>query len=49
MLRPVEFDAAANPRSGQSHQCRFDYLIVIYKIIVVGLVEGTLDSAAELR
>ena len=30
-LRPVKFDASRNPRSCQSHQCRFHNLVVINK------------------
>jgi len=33
MLRPVELDAATDPRARKSYKGRLDNLIVIYKVI----------------
>ena len=49
MLGPVEFDAAADPGPGQAHQGGLDDPVVIHEIIAVGLVQGPLDAAAQLR
>ena len=49
VLRPVELDSAADPRSGQSDQCGLDHPVVVYKVIAVRLVQRPLDAAAQLR
>ena len=48
MLRPVELDAAGDPRADQAHQRRLDDLVVVDEVIAVGLVVGALDAAAQL-
>ena len=47
VLRPVELDATAGPRSGQPNQGRFDHRLVIHEIVSVGLVQGPVDATAE--
>ena len=49
MLGPVKFNATRDPGAGQSHQRRFDDMIVVDKIIAVGLVISPLDPASQLR
>ena len=49
MLRPVKFDAAGNPRTGKSHQRRFDHMVIIYKIVIICFVICALDSSAKFR
>ena len=44
MLRPVELNAAGDPRSCQPYQCGLDDLVVIYRIVAVGFVIHTLDA-----
>ena len=48
VLRPVKFNAAANPRPRKSYKGRLDNLIVIYKVIVSCFVVRSLHSATEL-
>ena len=47
MLRPVEFNAAADPRSGQTDQSRLDDMVVIDEIVMIGLIVCALDPAAQ--
>ena len=49
VLRPVEFYAAADPGSQQSHQCRLDDFVIVDEVIAVRLVIGPLYPAAQLR
>ncbi len=49
VLRPVKLNAAGNPGAGQADQGRFDDLVVIDKVVVVGLVIGALNASAQLR
>ena len=49
MLRPVELDTAADPRSAEADEGRLDHMIVVDEIVVVRLIVGTLDPTAELR
>ena len=49
VLRPVELDAAGDPGSQKPHQRRLDHMIVVNKVVIIGLVVGPLDSAAQLR
>ena len=49
VLRPVELDAAGNPRADEAHQRRLDDLVVVDEVVAVGLVVGALDAAAQLR
>ena len=49
MLRPVKFDAAGDPWSGKAYKRRFDHMVIIDKIVVVGLVIGALDPSTDLR
>ena len=48
VLRPVELDAAADPGAGQADQRRFDHVVIVNKIVVVGLIISALDAAAQL-
>ncbi len=48
VLRPVELDAARNPRPGQPDQRRLDDAVVVDEVIVVGLVERHLHAPAKL-
>ena len=41
MLRPVKLNTAGDPGSGESHQSRFDHMIVVYKIIIICFVIGS--------
>ena len=49
VLRPVELDAAADPRPGQADQRGLDHRLVVDEIVAVGLVLQPVDAAAELR
>ena len=49
MLRPVKFDTTGNPRTGKSHQRRFDHMVIIYKIIIIRFVVCALDSSTKFR
>ena len=49
MLGPVKFNATRDPGAGQSHQRRFDDMIVVDKIIAVGLVISPLDPSTQFR
>ena len=47
VLGPVKFDAAGDPGTCKTHEGRFDYMVVIDKIVVVRFVQGPLDAAAQ--
>ena len=49
VLRPIELDAAGDPRPGQPHQGRLDHRLPIDEVVAVGLVLGDVDPAADLR
>ena len=49
MLRPVELNAAGDPRPCQPYQCGLDDLVVINGVITVGFVVHTLDAPTQLR
>jgi len=49
MLRPVELDATADPRPRKPHQRGLDNLVIIHKIVSVGFIVGTLNTAAQFR
>ena len=49
VLRPVELDAAADPRPHQAHQRGLDDLVVVDEVVAVGLVIGALHASAQLR
>lgn len=49
VLRPVELDAAADPRPHQAHQRGLDDLVVVDEVVAVGLVIGALHAPAQLR
>ena len=49
MLRPVEFDAAGNPRPGQADKRRFDDVLVVDEVVAVGLVLDRVDATADFR
>ena len=48
VLRPVEFDAARNPRTDKTHEGRFDDVVVIHKVATGNLVVGHLYAATQL-
>lgn len=47
VLGPVKFDAAGDPGTCKTHEGRFDYMVVIDKIVVVRFVQGYLDATAQ--
>ena len=47
MLRPVEFNPPADPRSAQAYQSRLDHMVVVDKIISVCLVICSLNASAQ--
>ena len=49
MLRPVELDAAGNPRPGQPDQRGLDDALVVNQIVAVGLVLNRVDAPADFR
>lgn len=49
MLRPVELDAARDPRAGEADERRLHDMVVVDEIIVVRLVDRAVDAAAEFR
>ncbi len=49
MLRPVELDAAADPRPHQAYQRGLDDLVVVDEVVAVGLVIGALHTPTQLR
>ena len=49
MLRPVKLNASADPWSAKPHQGRFDDMVIIHKIILVGLIIRPLDPAPQFR
>ena len=48
VLRPVELNATADPRTSQPHQCRFDDMIIIYKVTLLDLIVCHLHTTAQL-
>ncbi len=49
MLRPVEFNAAGNPRSGQSHQRWLNHRVLVDELIAVVFALGAIHFPAKLR
>ena len=49
MLRPVKFNTTGNPRSCQTYQRWFNYMVIIYKIISICFIICSLDSATQFR
>ena len=49
VLRPVELDSSADPRTAEADKSRFDHMVVIDKVIMIRLVVRSLDPASELR
>ena len=49
VLRPVELDAARDPRPRQPDQGRLYDLIVVEKVIAANLVKAPQDPSAESR
>ena len=49
VLRPIELDAAGDPRSRQADQGRLDHRLAVDEVVAVGLVLGDVDAAADLR
>ena len=47
MLRPVEFDAAGNPRPGKPDERRLDDALVVNQIVAVGFVLNRVDAPAN--
>ena len=48
VLRPVEFDAARNPRTDKTYEGRLDDVVVIHKVATGYLVVGHLYAATQL-
>src|ERR1051326_6670341 len=48
MLWPVKLNAAANPGSRQSDECRFDDWLAVNQIVTVGFVLHYMNAAAKL-
>ena len=49
VLRPVEFNSARYPWTGQADERRFDNLLVVNQIVTVGLVLDAVDAPANRR
>ena len=49
MMRDVPFEAARDPGAEQADQGRFDHMLAVNEVIVVGLVNAFEDAAAHLR
>ena len=47
VLRPVELDAAANPRTRQTDECGLDDVVVVDEVALADLVVGHLYAAAQ--
>ena len=47
MLRPVELDAAGNPRPGQADERGFDDPLVVNQIVAIGLVLNRVNAPAD--
>ena len=47
MLRPIELNAARDPRAGESHKGRLDDMVVIHKVATGNLVVGHLHAATQ--
>ena len=47
MLRPVELDSSADPRTGKSDECRFDDRLIVNHVVAIRLVDHPVDAAAE--
>jgi hypothetical protein len=48
MLRPVEFDAAGNPWTGETDERRFDDVLVAAQIITIRFVLNRMNASAQL-
>ena len=48
MLRPVKFDTTRNPRTSQPHECRLDYLIIIYEMTLFNFIVRHLNPTTKL-
>ena len=49
VLRPVELDAATDPRPAEAHQRRLDDVVVVDEVTLLDLVICHLDAATQLR
>ena len=49
MLWPVEFNSSGNPRSGQSHQSWFNYLVIVDKVAFFHLIICHLYTSSQFR
>ena len=49
VLRPVELDAATDPRTCQTYEGRLDDVVVVHKVALGYLVVGHLHTASQLR
>ena len=49
VLRPVELNAAADPRSRQPNECRLNHMVIIHEMTLFDFVVGHLDAPAQLR
>ena len=48
MLRPVELNTARDPRTEQSHERWLDHVLAIEEVVLVCLVEPSVNAAADL-
>ena len=49
MLRPVKLNTPRDPWTGQSHECRLNHMIIVYKIIIICLIISPLNPAPQFR
>jgi hypothetical protein len=47
VLRPVELDAARDPRAGEPDECRLDDVVAVEEVVVARLVVADVDPPAE--
>ena len=48
VLRPVELDAAADPRAEEADERRLDDVLAVEEVVAVGAVEAHVDATADL-
>ena len=49
VLRPVELNSAGDPWAQQPHQRRLDHVLAVEEVVLVGLVQSSVDAPANLR
>ena len=47
VLRPVEFNTSADPRTEQTYEGRFDYMVVVDEMALLHLVVGHLHTSSQ--